>query len=279
MSFYIKIYSYKMERYSKWMLTTENVDAYIGYVNDLKYFKIDERKQEISGEKEVRMERSREKVEKPVKIEYKKQFRHPKDFDYLFWNTIRIYYLERWLKIDAEMREKPEQFAQMDFKYEFVKEWSSNLVKAKAREVVTKVRWGDVLNDVGSSIKIEIETFITLVEVLSHIHTEMEKPDIGSIVLCRTRCVQFLKGDDFENVVLWVDLKKVDKKYVPHIGKYDERIDYIEVPNIWKPLYSISKYKVPDLETLITTIGIQKEDRKYKKGELYELISNYLDTM
>lgn len=247
-----------MERYQKWMLTTDVVESYRDYVNDLSRVWID-------------MKKEMKKEMKP--------FKYPKDFDLLFWNIIRLFYPDKWTKVEMDVREKMDTFQQMDYKYEFVVEWGKNEMKSMAREVVTKVRWGDVLNDVGSSVRISIETFITLIEVLSYRHKEMEMADVGTIVLCRTRCIQCLTGDDYENAVLWVDLKKIETKYVPMIGKYDSNVVYIVVKNIWKPLYSVSKYKVGELETMIAEFGIQKEDRKYKKMDLYELISNYLDTM
>lgn len=257
-----------MERYQKWMLTTDVVESYRDYVNDLSRVWIDMKKER------VKMEEVKEEVKKEMK-----PFKYPKDFDILFWNIIRLFYPDKWTKVEMDVREKMDTFQQMDYKYEFVVEWSKSEMKSMAREVVTKVRWGDVLNDVGSSVRISIETFITLIEVLSYRHKEMEMADVGTIVLCRTRCIQCLTGDDYENAVLWVDLKKIETKYVPMIGKYKSDIVYIVVKNIWKPLHSVSKYKVSELETMIAEFGIEKEQRKYKKMDLYELISNYLDTM
>jgi hypothetical protein len=261
-----------MERYQKWMLTTDVVENYRDYVNDLSRVWIDTKKQQ------VKTEGVKEEVKKEMKKEMK-QFRYPKDFDILFWHLIRLFYPDKWTKVEMDVREKMDTFQQMDYKYEFVVEWGKSEMKSLAREVITKVRWGDVLNDVGSSARISIETFITLVEVLSYRSKEREMPDVGTIVLCRTRCIQCLTGEDYEHPVLWVDLKRVDTKYIPTIGKYDSNIVYIVVKNIWKPLHSISKYKVGELETMIAEFGLHKEDHKYKKVDLYELISNYLDTM
>lgn len=264
-----------MERYQKWMLTSDVVENYREYVNDLNRVWIDTKKKDNAKTKDLN-EVLNDTKKKDDGTNY---IRYPKDFDILFWHIIRLYYPDKWTKVEMDVREKMDTFQQMEYKYDFVKEWSSSEIKSMAREVVTKVRWGDVLNDVGSSIRISIETIVTLIEVLSYRQREREMPDVGTVVISRTRCVQSLTGDDHEKAVLWINLKKVDTKYVPMVGKYDSDTVYIVVKNIWKPLYSVSKYKIADLEMMISEFGIEKEQRKYKKMDLYDLISNYLDTM
>ena len=44
--------------------------------------------------------------------------------------------------------------------------------------------------------------------------------------------------------------------------------------NYTKPLKSVSAYKVEDLEILAQRLGVYDENRKYKKADLYEEVTN-----
>jgi hypothetical protein len=50
----------------------------------------------------------------------------------------------------------------------------------------------------------------------------------------------------------------------------------IRLENFLKPVKSMSSYKVEELENLALKFGIFETSKKYKKSELYEMITNYM---
>jgi hypothetical protein len=281
-----------MENFQQYMLTKDVLHKYIRELEGLKKYNIEPnipsyqiiKHEAVKHEPVVKHEAVKhEPVVKHEAVKHepvvkKKPTKLPKDFDHLFWGIIRVYEPTRWATIYENLQQG--HFPQIDLKYEFLQTFQTPIIKSYAREVITKIAWLEVINDLGSSVKICVQSFMNIVKVLEHRRIQMEMPIMGTIIICRGRCIQILTEiKKLENIVLWVEIKNINTKYIPVIGSYNPDIVYHIVDNIYKSLYSISKYKLSDLEELISKFGIIKEDRKYKKNELYDLISNYLDTL
>jgi hypothetical protein len=213
-----------------WFLTGDLVDSYIQYLEHFNKWEIVEKKPErIVG-------------------------------DRLFWEFMRLYENDMFMAAFADMGR---QFNEMEHKYKFLERFNTPYNRSVMGSVLPKTKWADIVNDIGSSVCIQLNTFMNLVKIYDSHYTVSH-----GIVIARNRVAMRLVHGE---VRLWIELVMKGERMSHRIGEARD-ID-IWVDDIWKPVCAISKYKVADLRDTLRRYGLSDEG---KKPELYERLVNYL---
>lgn len=214
----------------EWFLTCPLLDTYIQYIEHFNKWEIVEKKPErIIG-------------------------------DRLFWEFMRLYENELFMAAFADMGR---QFNEMEHKYKFLEKFNTPYNRSVMGCVLPKTKWADIVNDIASSIYIQLNTFINLVKIYDAHYTINH-----GIVIARNRVAMRLTGGVLK---LWVEISMKGERCIPKIG--EERNIDVWVDDIWHPLQAVSKYKVAELRETLKGYGLSDEG---KKGELYERLIHHL---
>ena len=192
----------------------------------------------------------------------------PKQKDTLFWCVyIAINGYNDYLEIERNYGVK-----ELEIKKQIADFISANASKLKNTNVkITKVSIQEILSELLTSQK---ETSILCLIAMTVFY------NINILLMDPTKkyYLEYISNKDVENptFILYKDTYgnyslKQDSFGANELQEF--KSDKVCLENHMKPLKSISTYKTDDLESLSKKIGLYDESKKYKKNELYNLIS------
>jgi hypothetical protein len=192
----------------------------------------------------------------------------PKQKDTLFWCVyIAINGYNDYLEIERNYGVK-----ELEIKKQIADFISANASKLKNTNVkITKVSIQEILSELLTSQK---ETSILCLIAMTVFY------NINILLMDPTKkyYLEYISNKDVENptFILYKDTygNYSLKQHSFGANELQEfKSDKVCLENHLKPLKSISTYKTDDLESLSKKIGLYDESKKYKKNELYNLIS------
>jgi len=192
----------------------------------------------------------------------------PKQKDTLFWCLyIAINGYNDYLEIERNYGVK-----ELEIKKQIADFISANASKLKNTNVkITKISIQEILSELLTSQK---ETSILCLVAMTVFY------NINILLMDPTKkyYLEYISNKDVENptFILYKDTYGNYSLKQHSFGANDLeefKSDKVCLENHLKPLKSISTYKTDDLEALSKKIGLYDESKKYKKAELYNLIS------
>jgi hypothetical protein len=192
----------------------------------------------------------------------------PKQKDSLFWCVyIAINGYNDYLEIERNYGVK-----ELEIKKQIADFISANASKLKNTNIkITKVSIQEILSELLTSQKETSILCLVAMTVFYNINILLVDPT-------KKHYLEYISNKDVENptFILYKDTygNYSLKQQSFGISELEEfKSDKVCLENHLKPLKSISVYKTEDLEFLSKKIGLYDESKKYKKAELYNLIS------
>jgi len=192
----------------------------------------------------------------------------PKQKDTLFWCVyIAINGYNDYLEIERNYGVK-----ELEIKKQIADFMIANASKLKNTNVkITKVSIQEILSELLTSQKETSILCLIAMTVFYNINILLVDPT-------KKHYLEYISNKDVENptFILYKDTYgnyslKQDSFGANELQEF--KLDKVCLENHLKPLKSISTYKTDDLESLSKKIGLYDESKKYKKNELYNLIS------
>lgn len=257
---------------SQFMLTKDNHKAILEASEEA----LKEPEQEISLEKiEIKIEKP---IEKPIKMTIKnpektkiqeKSMYSPNQQDGLFWC---IYIIangyDEYMSIDRNYG-----IVKLETKQKignFIKEQPTKMKTTNYK--ITKINIQEIMSEL---LTVHKDTSIICLLALSMYY------NINIILLHSNKklMLEFISNQGIEQPYYVINKENhgkytvdTEKKTVEDINKMKETIICLE--NYFKPMKSISHYKVEELENIAIKLKIFDDSKKYKKQELFNLVGN-----
>jgi hypothetical protein len=195
----------------------------------------------------------------------------PKQKDTLFWCVyIAINGYNDYLEIERNYGVK-----ELEIKKQIADFITANSSKLKNTNVkITKVSIQEILSELLTSQKETSILCLVAMTVFYNINILLVDPT-------KKHYLEYISNKDIENptFILYKDTYGNYSLKQQSFGasELEEfKSDKVCLENHLKPLKSISTYKTDDLESLSKKIGLHDESKKYKKNELYNLISEMI---
>jgi len=193
----------------------------------------------------------------------------PKQHDTLFWCLYIIHFgYGEYLEIDRNYGIK-----ELEIKKKIGEFITSNPHKMKNTNVkITKAGVQEILSELLTSQK---DTSMNCLFALLVYY------NINLIIVNSSKLLmlEFISDKDSDDTPTFAVYKDEYSKYSVNITELtkeeikDMKEKMICLENYFKPIKAASNYKVEDLEFLAKKLGIYKEDKKYKKQDLYNEIA------
>jgi hypothetical protein len=192
----------------------------------------------------------------------------PKQKDTLFWCLyIAINGYNDYLEIERNYGVK-----ELEIKKQIADFIIANASKLKNTNVkITKISIQEILSELLTSQKETSILCLVAMTVFYNINILLVDPT-------KKYYLEYISNKDVENPT-FILYKDTYGNYSLNQQTFDAndleefKSDKVCLENHLKPLKSISTYKTDDLEALSKKIGLYDESKKYKKAELYNLIS------
>jgi hypothetical protein len=217
-----------------------------------------------------------ENFEKPSTDEYIT----PRQFDTLFWCLYIIHHgYNDYTQIAhnygvRELEEKQKVFEFVKKNTSFIKNTNYKLTNVAIQEILSELMTVQKVTSMNVMIAMCVYYNINILIVDANEKCMMEfwanKSQIPSMDKINEK-------NDAETYVLRKNKLGKYKLQMENIGasKIREMQEkYLVLESYLKPLKTISGYKVDELETIARKLGVFQENKKYKKSDLYELVSN-----
>jgi len=193
----------------------------------------------------------------------------PSQTDTLFWCIyIAVYGYNDYIQIDRNYGVK-----ELEIKKKVAEELQTNPNKLKNTNTkITKIAIQEILSELLTSQK---ETSIICLIALS-VHYNI---NITLVDPTKSFYLEYIANKDDTETPTYILHKDTFGKYTikmePLVGEQltNFKSNMICLENHTKPLKAISNYKVDELKILCKTVGLFDETKKYKKEELYDLVS------
>jgi hypothetical protein len=267
---------------SQFMLTKDNHKAILEASEEA----LKEPEQEISLEKiEIKIEKPIEKekekekpLENPLKMTIKipekpkiqeKSIYSPNQQDGLFWCIyIIVNGYDEYMSIDRNYG-----IVKLETKQKignFIKEQPTKMKTTNYK--ITKINIQEIMSEL---LTVQKDTSIICLLALSVYY------NINIVLLHSNKklMLEFISNKGIEQPYYLINKENhgkytvdTDKKTIEDINKMKDTIICLE--NYFKPMKSISHYKVEELENIAIKLGIFDESKKYKKQDLFNLVGN-----
>ena len=204
----------------------------------------------------------------------------PRQFDTLFWCLYIIHHgYNDYTQIShnygvRELEEKQKVFEFVKKNTSFIKNTNYKLTNVAIQEILSELMTVQKVTSMNVMIAMCVYYNINILIVDANEKCMMEfwanKSQIPSMDKINEK-------NDAETYVLRKNNLGKYKLQMENIGasKIREMQEkYLVLESYSKPLKTISGYKVDELETIARKLGVFQENKKYKKGDLYELVSN-----
>lgn len=254
---------------NKYMLTTENKDTIINNSNT---------NENVISSDEPKIEES-EELSRESHIK-KEELYQPKQQDTLFWCLyIMNYGYNDYLQIAHNYGVK-----ELEEKQNISKFMKENVVRIKNTNYkLTNVAIQEVLSELLTSQKETSLLCLIVMIVYYNINILIINENTKCILefWCNKDRIPSINSSSEESDALTYVLYKTDngkyKLQYENIGSFqinDLKEKYVVLESYNKYIKAISNYKVEELENMAKKFGVFDETKKYKKGELYELVGN-----
>lgn len=247
--------------YSSYILNDANMANYLKY-------KLVSNNNDVRNDNNKNLKRERnEKREQTDKREKPLAF-FPRENDSLFW----CYYIIKNGDLSYEMINVKNVLVERQHKINYVNKIRENKPTLKIYRFDTLT---NIENNLANDNRMNLSTFMSLCAI----------DNLNIVYVNKKTYFELLLSDDKPTYIIRnMEDNRYNKKYgyeLASISSLDEiRSNLYKIENIDKPIKAPSAYKVQDLHEIAEKLAIDINDKltgkKLSKGDLYELISQYL---